>query len=506
MTFAAEQETGESRGAIRIHPVDEVEVLIVGSGFSGLGLAARLEQAGIRSYRILEAADDLGGTWRDNTYPGCGCDIPSPLYSFSFDQKPDWSRLFASQPEILDYLREVARRRGLTEHIRFGQTVDKARWHDDDARWEVITADGSRHRARFLVSAVGPLHHPSYPDLTGIENFEGPVFHSATWRHDVDLTGKRVAVIGTGASAIQFVPAVVDQVEKLTVFQRTPPWIVPKADRPFTDRHRTLARLFPPYRWWVRWRLFWLHENRAAGFVTDPAAMQKTEDLARDLIRRQVPDPELRAKVTPDYAVGCKRLLISKDWYPAIGRPNVEIRTGGVREVQPGSVVGDDGTKTAADVLIFGTGFDAQNTIRIDIEGRDGLRLADAWSAGNQAYLGTTVAGFPNLFLMVGPNTGLGHNSQIFMIESQARYIVELLQRLRRRGARTVEVRPTVQESFNRWLDRRMDATVWQNGGCRSWYQDPRSGRNTVLWPDTSIAFWRRTRRPRLSDYLRDGT
>lgn len=504
MTSLAEPGTEGSRTPAGSQPVDDVDVLIIGSGFSGIGLAARLDQGGIRSFRILEAADDLGGTWRDNTYPGCGCDIPSPLYSFSFDQKPDWSRLFANQPEILAYLREVSRRRGLTEHIRFGQQVDRARWHDDDDRWEVVTTDGSRHRARFLVSAVGPLHHPSYPDLPGVEAFEGTVFHSATWRHDVDLTGKRVAVVGTGASAIQFVPAIVDAVEKLTVFQRTPPWIVPKADRPFTDRHRRLARVFPPYRWWVRWRLYWIHENRAAGFVTDPTAMQKTEHLARELIRRQVPDPDLREKVTPDYAIGCKRLLISKDWYPALGRPNVEVRTGGVREVRRGGVVGDDGVEAPADVLIFGTGFDAQNTIRIDIEGRDGQRLADTWSNGNQAYLGTTVAGFPNLFTMVGPNTALGHNSQVFMIEAQARYIVDLLRRLRRRGARTAEVRPTVQESFNEWLDGRMEGTVWQNGGCRSWYQDPRSGRNTVLWPDTSIAFWRRLRRTRLSDFVLD--
>lgn len=505
MTSVAESGADVTPRSHSAQPVDDVDVLIVGSGFSGLGLAARLDQAGMRSFRILESADDLGGTWRDNTYPGCGCDIPSPLYSFSFDQKSDWSRLFADQPEILAYLRDVSRRRGLTEHIRFGQRVQQARWHDGEARWEIITADGSRHRARFLVSAVGPLHHPSYPELPGVEDFNGPVFHSATWRHDVDLHGKKVAVVGTGASAIQFVPAIVDDVERLAVFQRTPPWIVPKADRPFDARHKTLARVFPPYRWWVRWRLFWIHENRAAGFVSDPAAMAQTEKLARHLIQRQVPDPELRRQVTPDYTVGCKRLLISKDWYPALGRSKVEVRTGGVVEVKPDGVVGEDGVETPADVLIFGTGFDAQNTIQIDIEGRDGRRLADAWSGGNQAYLGTTVAGFPNLFTMVGPNTGLGHNSQIFMIESQARYIVELLRRIRRRSARTVEVRADVQESFNNWLDGRMTGTVWQTGGCRSWYQDPRSGRNTVLWPDTSVAFWRRTRRTRLSDYLVDG-
>jgi len=489
---------------VEIPAVNDVDVVIVGAGFSGLGIAALLDEAGIRSFRILEAADDLGGTWRENTYPGCGCDIPSPLYSYSFDQKPDWSRLFASQPEILAYLRDVARRRGLIDHARFGRQVRRARWVEAEARWEVVTADGEGYRARFLISAVGPLHHPVYPDLPGIETFAGPAFHSAAWRHDVDLSGKRVAVIGTGASAIQFVPAIVDRVAALTVFQRTPPWIVRKTDRPFDERHRRLARSFAPYRWWVRERLFWAHEKRAAGFVSDPQAMAKTEALARRLIKKQVPDPELRAAVTPDYAIGCKRLLISSNWYPALSRPHVDVRRGGVREVRPGSVVGEDGSVVDADVLIYGTGFDAQNTIRVQIAGRGGLTLADAWSEGNRAYLGTAVAGFPNLFLMVGPNTGLGHNSQIFMIEAQARYIVDTLRRLRRRGADTVEVRPEVQSAFNDWLDGRMVETVWQSGGCRSWYQDPRSGRNTALWPDTTIAFWRRTRRARMSDYLLD--
>jgi cation diffusion facilitator CzcD-associated flavoprotein CzcO len=482
--------------------VNDVDVVIVGAGFSGLGVAALLDKAGFRSFRILEAADDLGGTWRDNTYPGCGCDIPSPLYSYSFDQKPDWSRLFAGQPEILDYLRDVARRRGLIDHTRFGQRVEKARWNSDDARWEIGTATGERYRARFLISAVGPLHHPAYPDLPGIETFEGPAFHSATWRHDVDLTGKRVAVIGTGASAIQFVPAIVDEVAELTVFQRTPPWIVPKSDRPFDERHRRLARWFPPYRSYVRNRLFWIHEQRAAGFVSDPAKMAKTAELALRLLKKQVPDPELRATLTPDYTIGCKRLLISSDWYPALSNPHVDVRRGGVKEVRPGGVVGEDGVEVPADVLIYGTGFDAHNTIRIDITGRGGRTLSEAWNRGNQAYLGTAVAGFPNLFLMVGPNTGLGHNSQVFMIEAQARYIVDTVRRLRRRGADSVEVRAEVQDRFNEWLDGRMVDTVWHTGGCRSWYQDPRSGRNTVLWPDTTVAFWRRTRRARMSDYL----
>jgi cation diffusion facilitator CzcD-associated flavoprotein CzcO len=481
--------------------VTDVNVLIVGAGFSGLAVATLLNRAGVGSFRILEAADELGGTWRDNTYPGCACDIPSPLYSYSFHQKSDWTRLFAEQPEILDYLRDVARRLGLIAHTRFGQRVERAQWIERRARWEVSTATGGRYRARFLISAVGPLHHPAYPTLPGIERFEGPAFHSARWRHDVDLSGMRVVVVGTGASAIQFVPAIVDRVRALTVFQRTPPWIVPKPDRVFDVRHRRLAHWFPPYRWWVRNRLFWVHEKRAAGFITDPALMAKTAALARCLIDKQVADPGLRKIVTPDYAIGCKRLLISSDWYPALSRPHVTLKPGGVKEIRQHSVVCDDGTEVGADVLIYGTGFDAQHTIRIEIVGRNGLNIAEAWKAGNQAYLGTTVSGFPNLFLMTGPNTGLGHNSQIFMIEAQARYIVHALRALRRRGADSMEVRPEVEQAFNEWLDNRLINTVWQTGGCRSWYQDPRSGRNTILWPHTTISFWRRTRRAHMSDY-----
>jgi cation diffusion facilitator CzcD-associated flavoprotein CzcO len=479
------------------------DVLIVGAGFSGLGVAALLDRAGFRSLTILEAADDLGGTWRDNTYPGCACDIPAPLYSFSFAQKPDWHTLFATQAEILGYLRDVVARRGLLDRIRFGAKVERASWDPARARWDVVTTAGDRFAARFLVSAVGPLHHPVVPKLPGIETFLGAAFHSANWDHDLDLTGKRVVVIGTGASAIQFVPAIADRVAALTVFQRTPPWIVPKFDRPFDARHRALARWFPPYRWYVRNRLFWIHERRAAGFLGDKATMSRIRVLAARTLCRQVPDEELRTRLTPDYEIGCKRLLISSDWYPTLARPNVSLRAGEVRQVRPGGVVGDDGVEVPADVIIYGTGFDAHhNVTRMSITGRDGRTLADTWHDGGEAYLGTTVAGFPNLFVMTGPNTGLGHNSQIFMIEAQARHVVDCLRGLRRRRADWLDVRADVQQAFTAWVRDRMATTVWETGGCRSWYRDPRNGRNTTLWPDTSVAFWRRTRHARMSDYL----
>jgi cation diffusion facilitator CzcD-associated flavoprotein CzcO len=490
----------------------QVDVLIIGAGFSGLCVARGLRRRGF-SFRILERAGDVGGTWRDNTYPGCACDIPSPLYSYSFAQRAGWTRLFARQPEILDYLRDFARRRRLLEHIRFDTEVTGARWDEANSIWEVTTWAGDRHVARAVVSAIGALHLPATPRLPGLDTFAGPTMHSATWDHGLDLRGKRVAVIGTGASAIQFVPRIVERVEHLTLFQRTPPWIVPKVDALFTGRQRLLRRL-APYRWYGRARLFWIHESRRKGFTNaavpgaaegdGTAGLAAAERLARSQLRRQVPDPQLRADLTPDYAIGCKRLLISSDYYPAVSRANVNLETAGIREVLPDRIVSDDGAEHPADVIIFGTGFDTQHGLAaVPVTGRDGVDLARRWGSGQEAYLGTTVSGFPNYFVMMGPNSGLGHNSQIFMIEAQARYAVSCLAAMRRRRVRSVEVRPEVEREYNAWVHRGLDGSVWQAGGCRSWYQHAKTGRNTLLWPFSTIEFWRRTHRARLSDYQR---
>ena len=507
-----------------------VDVLIIGAGFSGLCVARGLRRRGF-SFRVLERAGDVGGTWRDNTYPGCACDIPSPLYSYSFAQRAGWTRLFPRQPEILDYLREFAGRRGLLEHIRFGAEVTGARWDERAGTWTVTSADGGRHVARAVVSAIGALAVPSVPALPGLDTFAGPTMHSATWDHDLDLSGKRVAVIGTGASAIQFVPQIVDRVAHLTLFQRTPPWVVPKLDAPFSDRRRLLRR-FPPYRWYDRARMFWIHEARRKGFTdaanatsaagsaaADSAAVDSAasgrgtpgesmvvaERLARSQLRRQVPDPELRAALTPDYAIGCKRLLISSDYYPALSRPNATVTTSGISEVRPDRLVTEDGAEHPADVIIFATGFDTQHGLAaVPVVGRRGLDLERRWRDGLEAYLGTTVSGFPNYFVMMGPNSGLGHNSQIFMIEAQARYTVSCLATMRRRRVRSVEVRPEVERAYNTWVQGRLAGSVWQSGGCRSCYQHARTGRNTLLWPSSTIEFWRRTHRARLSDYRRD--
>lgn len=478
----------------------ERDILILGAGFSGLGAAAMIARDGKHTYVILEQANEVGGTWRENTYPGCACDIPSPLYSFSFDQNPDWRQLFAPQPEILDYLRATSRKRNITDHIRFNTRAVSADWDTLTGRWVVDTEGSAKYRARFLVSAIGVLHHPSIPDLAGIDRFEGASFHSAQWDHSVELAGKKVAVVGTGASAIQFVPAIVDEVAALTVFQRTPPWIVPQRNRSFGSAERAQMRRNPFARWWRRARLFWIHEQRAKGFLGDQSAMRPTHELAISHLQRKISDPELRQKLTPDYAIGCKRLLISSDYYPALARPHVNVVTDSIREVRARSIVTMDGSEIEADVLIYGTGFDAQNGLtRVPIRGRNGVRLDDAWSSGPEAYLGTTVSGFPNLFLLCGPNTGLGHNSQIFMIEAQVNYMMRCLRFAGRNGI--LEVREQAQHDYNADLQRDLGSTVWQAGGCRSWYQDPRTGRNTLLWPKSTIAFWRRTRAVRRSDY-----
>jgi len=482
-----------------------VDVLVVGSGFAGLCMAIRLQQAGIGNFLILEKGSEIGGTWRDNRYPGCACDIPSHLYSLSFEPSTDWTRLYASQPEILAYLKRVADKHGLRRRIQLNITLRDAAWDESALLWRVTTAAGERLACRVLVSGMGALHHPAIPSIPGLDRFEGRSFHSAAWDEGYDLRGKRVAVIGTGASAIQFVPEIAGQVERLHVFQRTPPWMLPKLDRPIAERERRLMQRLPPWRRLVRRRLFVEHEMRAFGFAVDPRLMAKVEGFARGHLARQVADAGLRARLTPDYTIGCKRVLISNDYYPALQRPSVELVTDPIREVREGAVVTADGAARPVDAIIFGTGFRATDALsRVAVTGRGGAVLAEAWRRGGmRAYYGVSVAGFPNFFMLLGPNTGLGHNSVVIMIEAQVRYVLSCLRLMRRRGARAMEVRPEVETLFNTRLDRRMDRTVWQAGGCRSWYQDAENGgRNTTLWPGFTVEYAWRTRRVNPTDYV----
>jgi cation diffusion facilitator CzcD-associated flavoprotein CzcO len=468
-------------------------VVIIGTGFAGLGMAIRLKQAGHDDFILLERAGDIGGTWRDNTYPGCQCDVPSHLYSFSFAPNPDWSRTFSHQGEIWDYLRDCAERFGIAPHVRLNHEVLESAWDEDASVWRLETSSGDL-TADVLVSGTGALSEPAIPDLPGLEDFEGAAFHSAEWDHDFDLEGKRVAVIGTGASSIQFVPHIQPKVEKLHLFQRTPPWVLPHTDRPITDPERRAYRRLPLLQRLMRSSIYWARETFVLPFVR-PHFAKLPEGIGRRHLRKQVPDPELRRKLTPDYTFGCKRALLSNDYYPALAQPNVEVVTDGIAEVRPGSIVAADGTEREVDAIIFGTGFRVQDMPVIErVHGRDGLSLAESWRESMQAYLGTTVAGFPNFFMLLGPNTGLGHTSVVVMVEAQIAYVMDALRAMDRHDWRTLEVREEAQRAYNERIQKGLRGTVWNAGGCASWYLD-RSGRNTTLWPSFTWRFRERTRR-----------
>jgi cation diffusion facilitator CzcD-associated flavoprotein CzcO len=478
----------------------DVEVAIIGSGFAGLGMAIKLKAAGVTSLVILERADDIGGTWRDNAYPGCACDVPSHLYSFSFEPNPGWRRMYGTQPEIQAYLRHCADKYDLRPHLRVRSEVTGAAYDEPSARWIVHIADGTTVRAHILISGMGGLSNPSIPHLPGVENFRGVSFHSAQWNADYDLRGKRVAVVGTGASAIQFVPQIAPQVAELHLFQRTPPWILPKPDYAFDEKRLTRFERSPARVWFFRKLIYILHELRAIPFTMNRKLMRGVEKMAHAHIERQVADPALRRAVTPDYTIGCKRILISNDYYPTLARPNVELVTDAIAEVRADSIVTSDGRERSIDALIYGTGFKASEPIApCTIRGVGGVELLDQWKSGIEAYLGITVAGFPNFFMLVGPNTGLGHNSMVFMIEAQVNYIMQCLRMMKRLGARTMNVRRTAESAFNRYIDERMKSTVWATG-CKSWYLDA-NGRNITLWPASTVEYWMRTRSVRPSDY-----
>ena len=467
-------------------------VVIVGTGFAGLGMAIRMKQAGMEDFVILEKASDVGGTWRDNQYPGCACDVQSHLYSFSFEPNPEWSRMFSPQPEIWDYLRACARRYGLQDHIRFNTELAEARWDEKAALWQLQSSDGRKFAARVLISGMGALSRPAYPSgIQGLETFAGKAFHSQQWDHGFDFSGKRVAVIGTGASAIQFVPQIQKQVAHLDLYQRTPPWIMPKPDRAISDFEHALFRRVPLAQKAYRTAIYWMLESRVLGFTINPRLMKLVEREARRHIRHQVADPALRAKLTPDYTIGCKRVLISDDYYPALAQSNVDVLTSGIREVRPHSIVGNDGVEREVDAIIYGTGFHAADAFPAGmIFGREGRDIVDAWREGAEAYKGTTVAGFPNLFMIVGPNTGLGHSSMVFMIESQVAYVVEALKKMSNEGVSAIEVRPEAQTGFNQGLQAKLRHAVWTAGGCKSWYLAP-NGKNVTLWPGFTFAFRR---------------
>jgi cation diffusion facilitator CzcD-associated flavoprotein CzcO len=494
----------EGPGSVPAADVAHHRVVIVGAGFSGIGLAIRLVQRGTRDFVVFERGDDVGGTWRDNSYPGAACDVPSNLYSFSFAPNPSWSRSFSPQPEIQAYLRDCANRFGVLPHVRLRHEVTGAVWDDSRRCWWVDTTRG-RVSATVLVSARGPLSEPRLPDVPGLEEFRGAVFHSARWDHDHDLRGERVAVIGTGASAIQFVPEVQPVVRRLSVFQRTAPWIIPRRDRELSAAEHLAFRFFPPVQLAARAAIYWAREAFILGFVGRPARRRRRARIATGaalrMLERQVPDPELRAKLTPSFELGCKRVLLSSDYYRALSEDNVEVLTEPITRVSADGVVTADGREHEVDTILLGTGFDVTaHAAATCTVGRGGRTLAEAWEPRISAYKGMTVHGFPNLFLMVGPNSGLGHSSIVFIIESQLNYVLGALDTMASEGVEVLEV---TRESQMRWtaeIDRRSSQTVWTGGGCKSYYVDA-AGRNVALWPGTSWGYRRRTRRFDVSAY-----
>ncbi len=476
-------------------PAEQVTFLIIGAGFSGLGAAIRLRRAGYTDMVVVERAADVGGTWRDNTYPGCRCDVQSNLYSYSFEPKADWSESFPSQPELWAYLRAVTSKHGLRQFLRFGHEVTSARWDAGSGRWLVSTTAGD-FAARYVIAAVGALVEPSLPDIPGIESFQGTIMHSARWDDGWRAAGRRVAVVGTGASAIQIVPSIQPAVEHLTVFQRTAPFVVPHTNHPVKPLVRALYRLAPWTQRSSRTLIYWMREFLVLGFVKNPKILKRAEVTWRKHMESAIADPGMRSQLTPAYNLGCKRVVPSNDYYPAVAKDNVSLVTEKIIEFRPDAVVTADGAEHPVDTVILATGFHvSDNPAFGKITGSGGTTLADSFGS---TYLGTVVPGFPNYFQLTGANTGLGHSSMLLMIESQLTFIADGIAKTEAGGGR-FEVRPEVAAAYNAELQRKLPRTVW-GSGCSSWYLD-KEGRNLTLWPGFTFDFRRRTREFRLSDF-----
>ncbi|OBH51909.1 NAD(P)/FAD-dependent oxidoreductase [Mycobacterium sp. E2479] len=476
-------------------------VLIVGAGFGGLAAAYELSKDGLADVTVLEKAGDVGGVWRENTYPGAACDVPSNLYSYSFARKTNWGRRYAEQPDILAYIRDTADRFGLRDLVRTGVEVTSAHYDDETATWQLRTSDGETFEADVLVPAVGQLSRPALPAIPGIDAFAGPSFHSAQWRHDVDLTGRRVAVLGTGASAIQFVPRIREVAAHVTVFQRSAPYVIPKPDRAYTAAHHAAFRKVPGFAAAMR-ELIWEISEFFGLALTKVAPLAGLIGIAASLnIKRHIKDPVLRAKVTPDYPIGCKRVLFSSEWYPALSRDNVSVETGAITEVTAAGVRTADGRLHEVDVIIYGTGFKATEFLApMTITGRDGRDLHSQWARGARAHLGMAVPGFPNMFMIYGPNTNLGSSSIILMMEQQARYIRQIAEQLASGGpGRAFEVREAVEQAYDTEIQSRLDNGVWT--ACDSWYRTA-SGRVTTNWPGLVREYQRRAEAVAFDDYL----
>lgn len=474
--------------------------IIIGAGFAGIGMAIALQRAGVNDFVLLERSHDVGGVWRDNSYPGAACDVPSHLYSFSFEPNPNWSRTFAPQAEIHAYLQHCAQKYALAPHIRFGAEVTNARYDENRAQWHVTLTDGSTLRAALLISGTGQLSKPAMPRIPGLDSFKGHAFHSARWDHSYPLAGKRVAVIGTGASAIQFVPAIADKVGKLSVFQRSPAYIIPRPDKPYGSLSKTVFRYLPWAMKLHRAAIYTRYEARALAFTRLHGLMRYAvgKPFAR-LLARQVPNAVVRAKLVPDYPIGCKRLLLSSEYLAAMSKPNVALVTDGIRRVTETGIETVDGAHHNVDAIVYGTGFAATEFLSpMRITGRAGVDLNDAWRRGPQAYLGLTVPGFPNFFMLYGPNTNLGHNSIVYMLESQIAHVMRCYTAMRSADAVTIEVDERRYKRFNVGIQQRLSHSVWS--GCKSWYVDE-NGHNSTNWPGFTLSYRWLTRHSSLGAY-----
>jgi cation diffusion facilitator CzcD-associated flavoprotein CzcO len=485
-----------------VGPRDNDHVVIVGAGFAGLGMGIRLKQAGIDDFTILERADRLGGTWRDNTYPGITCDIPSFLYSYSFEPNPRWSRFFGPQEEILAYLEHCADKFDVRRHIRFGTAVTDASFDERTGLWTVRPSAGAPVLARVVVSGSGhALSKPVFPDVPGRERFAGKTMHSARWDHGYSLRGKRVAVVGTGASSVQIVPSIAAEVGSMAVYQRTAAWVQPKPDFDITPTQQTIFAKVPALQQAIRGVVYCALEAMAIGYVVEPRMNRLRELQCLRFLRESVPDEALRAKLTPSFRLGCKRILISNDYFAALQRPNAELVTDAIREIRPGGILTSDGKERPFDAIVYATGFETSEAKPpFPIVGRGGLELKDVWREGITAYAGTTISGFPNAFMLLGPNTGLGHSSMIYMMESQFNYVLDAIQTIRARRLKYVDVRHDVEDRYNDRLQQRLQRTVWNSGGCRSWYLT-HNGKNTVTWPGFTFEYRLQMRRFDAANY-----
>lgn len=479
--------------------IEKFHVVIIGAGFAGIGAAIKLQQAGFTDFVVLEKANEIGGVWRANTYPGCACDVPSALYSYSFAPNPQWSRVFAQQQEIKTYIQNVAQQFDVKKYVRFGYEMLESAWDDQAKHWVVKTNQGLIH-ARFAIMAGGPMHQPVLPKIKGLETFKGAQFHSAEWNHDFDLNGKKVAVVGAGASAIQFVPEIQAQVEKLTLLQRTPQWVLPKMDQSLPKLAQALFKVLPVTQRLTRYSVYGVFESLNSS-MHHPKLVSQIERLAKLNIRLGVKDPELREKLLPDFTIGCKRVLQSNQWYPALAKPNVEVLRCGVEEVRGNTLIASDGSQHEVDAIIFGTGFEVSNPpIAKQIRNKHGKSMDEVWQGSAKGYLGTVVEGCPNAFVMFGPNIAVS-SSALIIIEAQLTYILDMLKKVQAQQIETVEIRAEVLEQYNDEIQAALKNTVWNTGGCSSYFID-RNGRNSTLWPWTTFEMRSRLAYCDLNDYL----